>query len=759
MRDRNAGRSRLRMALAVVAAFGAMAGESAVAASRTVEVENVRVGFRERYKVGTWTPVWIQLRGGLDGFTGTLEMIAQDENGTPNTISQVVQVAPGATQRVTVYVRPGSLDSDFATIRFVDGKSGRKAAPDTVIGSITGMNPPEPLSQEDYQVVSMGHPAGVDLIPKLPGFNADKNNVAVPGGRAREVVIAKLEAIDDLLPGRWYGFDAVDVVLVDTNDKEMLATLSGNRGEALKQWVQRGGHLVVAVSSNWQAVNDGLLGEMLPAKPNGQIQVTPFDSLESFTGGSHQVAFENSPARASKFEEIESRGGKVIASTLSTPLVVRGPYGFGRVTLIGLDLDTKPFTSWPDRGLFLVKALDLKGSSLAVDAQTQQQRMIISNQVNDLSTRVRQALDQFAGVTLIPFAWVAGFIVLYILLIGPGDYFFLKKVLKRMELTWITFPAIVVTVSLLAYYAAYVVKGTDLRINKIDVVDIDLESKLARGTSWINLFSPQNRDYSVEVQPLAPQLDPPTDSKAVVTPPPGTEVVLTWFGAPEAGLRGMNTRGKGMGFGGGGYRYGPIGKAERLEDVRVGIWSTKLFLARWFGPAPAASSIMDVDLQPVGTDRLSGTITNRLPVPMKNTIVAFGKQVYYDIGTIEPGETVDIETKLDRSLAEYLKEKRPTFYPTNYWNQGENIMRANLIREMMFHDSDASGQALVPSRSHHELDLTGQLALGRPMLAAEIDRPGTQLILEDTNTAKTDQTTVLRIILPLKKEGEAPKSK
>ena len=124
---------------------------------------------------------------------------------------------------------------------------------------------------------------------------------------------------------------------------------------------------------------------------------------------------------------------------------------------------------------------------------------------------VRRALDQFQGVTLIPFGWVAGFIVLYILLIGPGDYFFLKKVLKRMELTWITFPTIVITVSLLAYYAAYVVKGTDLRVNKMDVVDIDLETNRARGTSWINLFSPQNRDYSIAVKPLSPTAEPPTD--------------------------------------------------------------------------------------------------------------------------------------------------------------------------------------------------------------------------------------------------------
>ena len=94
---------------------------------------------------------------------------------------------------------------------------------------------------------------------------------------------------------------------------------------------------------------------MLPARITGQTQVSPFDSLESFTGGSHQVAFENTPAQVVKLEDIEARGGQVIASTLSTPLVVRGPYGFGRVTLIGLDIDTRPFAGWPDRALFWVK--------------------------------------------------------------------------------------------------------------------------------------------------------------------------------------------------------------------------------------------------------------------------------------------------------------------------------------------------------------------------------------------------------------------
>ena len=52
-----------------------------------------------------------------------------------------------------------------------------------------------------------------------------------------------------------------------------------------------------------------------------------------------------------------------------------------------------------------------------------------------------QQLENYEGVPVISFGWVALFILLYILLIGPVDYLFLKKVLSRLELTWITFPA------------------------------------------------------------------------------------------------------------------------------------------------------------------------------------------------------------------------------------------------------------------------------------------------------------------------------
>ena len=722
---------------------------------RPVAVEDVRVGFDGRYKVGTWTPVWVLLRGGPDGFSGEMDAVVEDENGTPTTVRQAIQVGPGGTQRVTVYVRPGSLDPDFAVLRFFNGKTGRLAVPEFVVGSISASantpNKLESIGQGDYQLVTLGHPYGVEGIPKIPGFNASPSNPA-NNGRAREVAVTQISSLGaaDQLPGRWYGYDSADAVVIDTNDAETLSALNGGRIEAIRQWVERGGHLIVAVSSRWQAVNDGPLASLLPAKVVGQTQVSPFDSLESFTGGSQHLDFENAPVQAAKFADVEARGGRVVASTLSTPLVVRGPYGFGRVTLVGLDVDAKPFSAWPDRTLFWVKVIDLKAPAGAADSTSAASQRIMNRSVSDFATMIRLALDQFQGMTVIPFGWVAGFIAIYILLIGPGDYFFLKKVLKRMELTWITFPTIVVTVSLLAYFAAYKIKGTDLRVNQIDVVDIDMPQKITRGTSWINLFSPQNRDYSIEVQPQGVAPNPKTPAA------PGTEAVVSWFAAPESGLRGMNSRGQGIGFSGSGYTYAPPGRLERLEDVRVGIWSTKGVLARWFGPAPQADSILDVDLQPVGTDRLAGTVTNRMTFPLHDTIIVFGKHVYYDLKTIEPGATVQVDATLDRGLASYLKEAREQLVPKLNVGGVTNkaINRASLAREIMFHDSDASGEENIPSRTHRELDLTGQLALDRPMLVARVDHPGAVLKLGNAPGAiKTDQTTLLRIILPLKPEA------
>jgi hypothetical protein len=344
-------------------------------------------------------------------------------------------------------------------------------------------------------------------------------------------------------------------------------------------------------------------------------------------------------------------------------------------------------------------------------------------------------------------------------LIGPGDYFFLKKVLKRMELTWITFPTIVVTVSLVAYYAAYLLKGNDLLVNKIDVVDIDQAAGLARGNTWISLFSPQNRDYTLRTIPVpldreSPSLAELDSSGQPVRPASGTEVVTSWFSAPENQFGAMGNSGRRFSFAGNGYAYEPTSGVEWLENVRIPIWSTKCVSSRWYGPA---APLVDAELQPAGTDRLTGIITNRQSVPLEDAILAFGKQVYL-LGTVAPGATVRVELTSDRNLSGLLKDKQHNYLSEQPWNRDHKIDRADLMLAAMFHDSQLtlSAERFLANDPLGDLDLTGQLALLRPMLVARIKRTGAQLGIDNVPSApKIDQLTMVRIILPLTKKAKS----
>ena len=484
-----------------------------VHAAPPVEVQNVRVGFGQvnTFKIGAWTPVWVQLGAGPDRFSGFMDLVVPDDDGIPTSYRQTVELGPRQSQRLTAYGRPGGKDTEF-TIRLFDSQ-GRRVL--EVPQGISMPKPPESIMPDEKLILTIGQPMGVDQIPTLPGFvqAAQARQGLQSGSGGAEIVVARIETQGDSMPGRWYGYNAAHCIVVDTDDRAVLQALDALKGQSLVDWVKHGGHLVVSVGANWQAVRDSVLGPILPALPNGQERVTSLEALDAFAESNKPITPPGTPpVMVTKLENVAgARRQGAQHRWAALPLVVRGAHGFGRVTLIGLATDQKLLADWPDRGLFWARALDLKHEGLASPASGARIAggggRFYQSGVSDLSSQLRIALEQFPNVKLIPFGWVAFFIFLYILMIGPGDYFFLKKVLKRMELTWITFPTIVVTVSLLAYFAAYRLKGNDLLVNKVDVIDVDQPGGLVRGRTLVSVFSPQNRDYNVGFVPVAPNLD------------------------------------------------------------------------------------------------------------------------------------------------------------------------------------------------------------------------------------------------------------
>ena len=102
-------------------------------------MENVRVGFSSMdksnlFKVGAWTPVWVDSGPGR-GLHRLPRRGRPDDDGTPTVFRQPIQVGAGQGQRFISYARPGTRDPEF-TVRVLD--RGAAAARPKISMSNTG---------------------------------------------------------------------------------------------------------------------------------------------------------------------------------------------------------------------------------------------------------------------------------------------------------------------------------------------------------------------------------------------------------------------------------------------------------------------------------------------------------------------------------------------------------------------------------------------------------------------------------------------
>src|SRR5262249_58038627 len=109
-------------------------------------------------------------------------------------------------------------------------------------------------------------------------------------------------------------------------------------------------------------------------------------------------------------------------------------------------LDQAPFTGWDSQIAFwkalVPRAIGSTEKPHGAEEPEPKDPIAFQNSMmfdeqrgNDLIGRIQDRLEDYGDeVPVISFGWVALFIVIYILVVGPLDYFFLKKVVHRLEL-------------------------------------------------------------------------------------------------------------------------------------------------------------------------------------------------------------------------------------------------------------------------------------------------------------------------------------
>jgi hypothetical protein len=670
-------------------------------------VKKVHVGFQAfhrddetAYKVGLWTPVYVTLDGGTFG-------IEKKGDDVPYVEIQTVDSEDVGTRiRFPVLVKP--LD----TVTFMGYvKAGRSGRGEELKVTLYANNREfsHPLEQRSTLGID-GH-LYLTLGSRFDGLHKalrrrdekqDENDVQNWADRdnPRQAVFEnKVERLPDV----WFGYNSIDLMILSTENAGFLTGLNNSPAKikAIAQWVRRGGRLVVPVNHlNQQQVHallsnpawDPPIPVVPPARGANNGEALTVKSLPSVAtwGAVQGDPLKNANANPVKIAtldpgrihpgdwevEVESESGKL-------PLIAQVRYGLGRITYLAFSLEDPLFRQWNSKDAFLRMML-IKLAPKA-PAEIEDQRFFgRGGDVTDISTELLAQLDNF-DVKVIPFGYVALFIVLYILVVGPLDFFLLKYVFKRLEWTWITFPAVVLGVSVIAYFAAYALKGRDLKINKVDVVDIDMRTTRddknvhAYGHTFFTILSPRIQNYTIGVEPDAEFWGERPDKVRSVD-------LMGWMGRPSGGPHEMGRSGS-SGFFRKPYTFRE--DARGIEGVPIPVWTTKAFSATWEETLPKPPLVVDLKFHTKDIDllKISGKIENHLGVDLVDVWLLYSNHCYpiaEGLKSVKNGGTaltVSLRSPAAKEFDAWAKQADEGQEPRAWTSNPTNLMKRILFQE------------------------------------------------------------------------------
>jgi len=693
--------------LGLIASASAQATSTVPTAPQIVAVE---VGLAGHYKAGHWTTVRVTLRGGEKPLRGVLSVAVPDGDGMPSRVStppeRPVELQPGQPTEATLFARFGRLQSEMS----VDFRVGEDVVAEALFRSSSvpgdrGYLPALPSTSRLVAAIA-SQSVGLEGAVKILDEQADEQTVAF-----------RMESTARL-PAEWYGLESVDAMVLSLSDPALVSELrsDGPEVEALDRWIRMGGKLLIAAGSQAESLlkDDSPLARFIPGRLQRVISLRQSGALEAYTGGGVAVPRGPSGRLELRVPQLEDVYGVVEAKEGNLPLVIRRAWGFGQIIFLAVDLETPPLSEWNDRGMLVARLLDLAPDTVG---ELREGSALMHYGFADMAGQLRRALDQYEGIVPFSFWLVAALIGAYLVLIGPVDYFLLRKFSPRMELTWLTFPLVVVAFSAGAYLLGAHYKGRDLRVNQVTLVDVDAQSRQVRGTWWANVFSPRMDHYDVSCDPGRCSGD---DSAA--GPP-----LFSWFGLPGQGLGGMdpaaanpiNVRRP--------YVFTP--DLSAAVAVPIQIWATKSFTSRWRGTTDAVpkATLRDEDGVPVGT------IINTLDFPLEDCLLAYGRWAY-QVGALKPGQAARVGPMVSRRELRTLltgrrlvrEEGTEKFQQEATPYDPSSLDPAYILRTMMFFES-AGGRRYTGLMNRYQsfVDATSLLKTDRAVLLATLP-PGSE---------------------------------
>ncbi len=584
---------------------------------------DVFLGYDNVVPEACWFPIVCEIKNDGPSFNGVIEITAANYN-QGQTRRALIELPTGTLKRITIPVFSTTRGYSSWDVRLIDDRGKVRAEQ-------TQLRARKQLASGTSILGALSRtPSGTPMLLQIKSQQSQQSEL--------QPISARL--LPTIFPDNPLVLEGMASLYLSSEKAAELHV--PNQVDALYAWVHAGGHLIVGVeqiadiaSTPWlknlfpvditeiknlerhpdfesfvekfnswptnlpNVARSRNFGNQNPNRPRGNRQNQPAPAIEA--EGSNPLRletdlnFENTPMQVAVGNV---REGQILLAHDDMPLVVTARRGEGRVTALLFSPEREPFKSWKNTPAFWTIMTGVP-SALYTSGDVNYQGGMSSDGIFGAMIDTRQ-------VHKLPVEWLLLLLIVYLIVIGPLDQYWLKKIGRPM-LTWITFPCYVVAFSLLIYFIGYKLRAGESEWNELHLVDVLANGDHAelRGRTYSSVYAPSNQKYELE-----------SHQKYATF----RGEFLSYF------MGGQSTE-----------KATVIQKGDSFKaEIFVPVWTSQLFVSDWWQPAPIPITL-SVNTQSSGQG-YEVKIENQTSQKLNNARLVLGGEIF-SLGDVGPNET------------------------------------------------------------------------------------------------------------------------
>ena len=620
--------SRLIPFVLSAVALAAQAGAMQPVEDADVEIEVQQIGVGNAYRPGAITAMRLVLTSSLDEPTPAwVQWEIPNAEGDIAEYGRSVVLNPGSRELVWLYapLSPHTTDNTRWTVRVFEERDGERRRE---LGGDPRISPTRTGSSRIELDTGMIAVVGRARM-RLEDYTSTTGDPRPPGAHESTRIISGIAP--QAMPDRWEGLSAFEAVVWSDALPQQLRADSAT---ALREYIRRGGHLVIilpeagnpwglgALGETW--LDDLLLGQA-PRKDDG-VMLSELMPTLSKTRLPPRRDFELS-VRVFKdiggsFDALDNRYEPLVALSDGRVIAVQRLVDFGRITIIGIDLTSQRLASMrlPQADAFWNRILGRRNDTPQPNELSTMEnadpRMLARGTPNEVSigdgrllyNHINKSGQAARGLLAAVLLFAA-----YWMVAGPGGFFFLKHQ-RMVRHSWLVFAATAGVFTAIAWGGVRLLRQADVEFRHVTFLDhvvrpgtsLGSEPHYQRAVSWGSLYLPTYGSVDVSIE------DDPGEA--------GQNLLFTWEAPPpDQPDRFPNVD-----------RYViDVGRSPAHYTLPVRAAATQLYV-NWMGALdPDWGGTLRVDpddpirvtVGPGGDMRISGTLINDLPGELRDVCV------------------------------------------------------------------------------------------------------------------------------------------